>query len=367
LLHPIAGLEQLIKGDETLQQTDLLLCPGDLGDKAQRPGVIHGWEMLQRVRAALGDPQLIATTGNHDVTSRPTTPEPMVDPTETLRELKPLYPCDQRELQQAFFSDHFAIVIHDTWRVVTLDTSAHHATGDREYDHGRVTSGTRNRLMRDLREQGPRGINILLCHHHPIEYTAIDEPDRSTIIGGALLMSELTAADLGPWVIVHGHKHVPHLSHAPGGGSSPVIFSAGSLTAAFHLDQQAITRNQFYWLEFDYEAARSLSHSAACRFRSWYWIPNLGWMPTDPGSGLPAEGGFGVRGDPVRLANLVREAVSGDPSPALDWNGLISRCPELEFLIPADLEAVAVELERTGWSVRRDANGRYEEVAGPWQ
>jgi hypothetical protein len=366
LLHPIAGLEQLIGEDQSLSQTDVLLCPGDLGDKAQSAGVRHGWDMLQRVRSTLGSPVLVATAGNHDVTSRPVGPSPEVDPTETLRDLAPLYPCDVRAVQQAFFSDHYAIVERPDWRVVTLNTSAHHAMGEREYDHGRVTSGTRNRLMRDLRQEGHRPINTLLCHHHPIEYTAIDEPDRSTIIGGALLMAELTAADLGPWVIVHGHKHVPHLSYAPGGGTSPVVFSAGSLTAAFHLGQQAITRNQFYWLEFDFEAARNLHHSITCRFRSWYWVPNRGWIPTDPGSGLPAEGGFGVRGDPRRLAETVRAAISGTGSPSVDWGGLVDLCPEVEFLIPADLDAVATELERLGWSPRRDSCGRYEEVAGPW-
>jgi hypothetical protein len=367
LLHPIAGLEQLIADDRSLQQTDLLLCPGDLGDKAQPAGVKHGWDMVQRARGALGNPLIVATTGNHDVSSRPNGPALEVDSTEILRELDPLYPYDDRATQQAFFSDHYAIVQHHGWRVVTLNTSAHHGTGEREYDHGRVTSGTRERLLRDLRQQGPSSVNILLCHHHPIEYTAIDEPDRSTIVGGALLMAELAGPDLGPWIIVHGHKHIPHLSYGPGAGTSPVVFSAGSLAASFHMGQQAITRNQFYWLEFDLQAARDLHHGLACRFRSWYWVPNRGWIPTDPGSGLPAEGGFGVRGDPRRLAEVIRTAVYDLDKPSIEWAELVNLCPEVEFLIPADLDGVAAELERMGWSVCRDTCGRYQEVAGPWQ
>lgn len=365
LLHPIAGLEQLVTEEPDLQ-ADLLLCPGDLGDKAQRGGVLHGWQMVQRVRAALGTPQVIATVGNHDVSSRPTGPDPDADPTETLRGLSPLYPYDDRPTQQAFFSDYYAIVTGDTWRVVALNSSAHHVRGEREYDHGRVTPDTRQRLMNDLRAAGPCPLNLLLLHHHPMEYTDVDEPDRSTVVGGALLLTALAQADLGPWVIVHGHKHVPNLAYAPGSGSSPVVFSAGSLSATFHLNQQPITRNQFYWLEFDFDAAAELTAMVLCRFRSWYWVPSRGWIPTDPGSGLPAAGGFGARVDPRWFANKVLAAVRDSGAPALDWSGLLEVCPEAEFLIPSDLDAVAAELERIGCGVRRDKNGRYEEVAAPW-
>jgi Calcineurin-like phosphoesterase len=363
---PIAGLEHLITHDADLQDSQLLLCPGDLGNRAQRAGVELGWQVIGRVAQALGDAQVVASVGNHDVSSRPGGDNPEVDPTAVLRDLRPRYPYDDRTVQQAFFSDHYAIIDGNSWRVVTLNTSAHHAHGEREYDYGRVTPETRHQLVHDLTAAGLRDTNILLIHHHPLEYTAVDEPDRSTIVGGALLMHEIIRAELGPWLIVHGHKHVPNLAYGPGAGNAPVIFSAGSLTASFHMDQQPITRNQFYWLEFDLGAAQALETSMACRFRSWYWVPGDGWLPSSRGSGLPAEGGFGVRGDPRRFAADVCAAVRASGRPSLDWSGLIARCPELEFVIPADLRAIAGELARRGWSVNLDGCERFEEVAGPW-
>lgn len=363
---PVAGLEQLITANHEMATSQILLCPGDLGDRAQRGGVELGWRVVERVAAALGNAQVIATVGNHDVVSRPSGSRPQVDPTAVLRGLNPRYPYDDRGVQQAFFSDHYAIVDRDGWRVATVNTSAHHAAGDREFDHGRVTPETRALLVRDLADGGRRDLNILLIHHHPLEYTAVDEPDRSTIVGGALLMQEIIKAQLGPWLIVHGHKHVPNLAYGPGGGDAPVIFSAGSLTASFHMDQQPITRNQFYWLEFDLAGAEALETSMACRFRSWYWVPGSGWLPSPPGSGLPAEGGFGSRGDPRRLAADICVAVRDSGAPSLDWPQLLSRLPQMEFVVPDDLRAIAADLERRGWSVRTDGCHRFEEVAGPW-
>ena len=187
---------------------------------------------------------------------------------------------------------------------------------------GGLLPETRALLVRDLAEAGRRDLNILLIHHHPLEYTAVDEPDRSTIVGGALLMQEIIKAQLGPWLIVHGHKHVPNLAYGPGGGDAPVIFSAGSLTAAFHMDQQPITRNQFYWLEFDPAAAEALETSIACRFRSWYWVPGSGWLPSPPGSGLPADGGFGSAATHAASPPTVCVAVAGQRQPRrCDWPG----------------------------------------------
>jgi Calcineurin-like phosphoesterase len=363
---PVAGVEHLVGEDAGLRKTQLLLCPGDLGHRAQRGGVELGWKVLERLRGALDNAKVVASVGNHDVSSRPGGDNQRVDPTATLRDLRPRYPFDDRAIQQAFFSDHFAIIDGDGWRVVTLNTSAHHAHGEREYDHGRVTPETRQQLVADLEAGGRAGVNVLLMHHHPIEYTAVDEPDRSTIIGGALLMEDLVKAGLGPWLVVHGHKHVPNLAYGPGAGSAPVIFSAGSLTASFHMDQQPITRNQFYGLELDPDAAQAVRTSMACRFRSWYWVPGDGWLPSPRGSGLPAHGGFGARGDPRRFAAAVCDAVRASGAPSLGWADLVQRCPEIEFVIPTDLRAIAADLEWRGWSVELDACDRFEEVGGPW-
>lgn len=365
LTYPVPGFEALATQERLT--ADLLLCPGDLGDHAQAGGVTHGWAMIQRMAKALGDATVLATTGNHDVMSRPPVDGSFVDPVDTLRKLSPRYPHPDRPTQQAYFGDSYAIVPYHDCRIVLLNTSTFHGQGDREYSFGRISPTTRQQLLADLDRCGYFPTNILLCHHHPIEYTALDEPDRSSLIGGAILLNELSAKPLGPWLVIHGHKHIPNLAYGPGSGGSAVIFSAGSMSASLHLNQQSTTRNQVYRIEIDQQAALGLRARLVGRFKSWYWVQNRGWLQTTPGSGLPAEGGFGFRGDPRQIAHQVSDALVSSTKPALGWNDLIASCPGLEFLIPSDLEAVRQDLELLGCGVRIDDSGRFEEVVGQWK
>ena len=298
--------------------------------------------------------------------SRPPDDDTLVDPVDTLRKLSPRYPHADRQIQQAYFGDCYAIMHFAGCRIVILNTSAFHGQGEREFTFGRISPTTRQQLLADLSEEGHCDVNILLCHHHPIEYTALDEPDRSSLIGGAILLTELASKPLGPWIVIHGHKHIPNLAYGPGAGSSAVIFSAGSMSATLHPNQQSATRNQLYWIEIDRDAAASLRSRLVGRFRSWYWVRNRGWLRTTPGSGLPAEGGFGYRGDPRQIAHRVIKELSEQGSPAMMWSSLVSRLPGLEFLIPSDLEAVKHELELLDCAVRTNDSGRYEEVARQW-
>jgi calcineurin-like phosphoesterase family protein len=364
--HPISGLERLI--DVEHLSAEVLLCPGDLGDAAEEAGVRHGWDMVHRVANALGDAQVIATAGNHDLTSRPREPVSH-DPEQVLQSLVPIFPLDSRRAAQEYFSEHFSIVSGYVWRVVSLNSSAHHGRGEREYDFGRVTRQTRDRLTRDLEEalheQLPPPINVLLCHHHPIEYTDVDEEDPSSIRGGALLVKELGSGRYGRWVFVHGHKHLPHIAYGPGGSAAPLIFSAGTVSANLHHAQQPHARNQFYMLTFDLEAAGRLHLPLVGTFDSWYWVGGRGWLPTDPGSGLPAHGGFGSRPDGHRLAHQILKWMASNDKPTADRGEVLDEFPELAYMIPADLELTVNSLEVLGATVRADNDGQLERLDPP--
>src|SRR5205823_184468 len=67
--HPIGGLLNLIKGPPEIS-ADILICCGDLCDKARPAGISYTWEKLHRLREELKADRLIATPGNHDVDSR---------------------------------------------------------------------------------------------------------------------------------------------------------------------------------------------------------------------------------------------------------------------------------------------------------
>src|SRR4051794_38901144 len=67
-LNPIAGLRRLIE-EENLT-ADVLLCPGDLGDRAERAGIQYAWRAVTDLQSLFGAELLVAAAGNHDLDSR---------------------------------------------------------------------------------------------------------------------------------------------------------------------------------------------------------------------------------------------------------------------------------------------------------
>src|SRR4051794_33745568 len=66
--HPIRGLQQLIENEKL--RADILLCPGDLGDKARPAGIQYGWRAVHEVAGYLNAGVVVGNVGNHDVDSR---------------------------------------------------------------------------------------------------------------------------------------------------------------------------------------------------------------------------------------------------------------------------------------------------------
>jgi hypothetical protein len=62
------ALFALLKHDHLT--ADLLLSPGDLGDKADPTGIQLGGQTLNRLKDQLEARELVASAGNHDVDSR---------------------------------------------------------------------------------------------------------------------------------------------------------------------------------------------------------------------------------------------------------------------------------------------------------
>ena len=65
MTNPIKALKELINDREI--ETQILLCPGDIADKADPQGLTSGWGYLEAIQKSLKADLLIATIGNHDV------------------------------------------------------------------------------------------------------------------------------------------------------------------------------------------------------------------------------------------------------------------------------------------------------------
>lgn len=329
--NPLLGLRKFIR-DQKLK-ADLLLCPGDIGDKAHPTATHHAWQLIHEIKSELGAHCFAAVTGNHDIDSRHSYNK--YDAKGMLQTLDPPYPFSDRALNDRYWARHFVVICSKNYRVVVVNSSAFHGegryedTGQYEFERGRISDHTLAALRTELESKPAPLVNILLCHHHPHPHSELGLGEGDLMLGGRELL-EMLDGTFGSWLVIHGHKHHPKIEYAAGGTSSAVVFAAGSLAAVLHGDLHTASRNQFYILEFPYGQFKKLGFVG--RFRAWDWLSGHGWRAASKGSQLPPEGGFGWRGDMSNLATKVKRHVRKDAR----WTEITSKLPELQYVLPKD-------------------------------
>jgi hypothetical protein len=351
--HPISGLLKLIETEAL--RADILLCAGDMGDKAQPSGIKYAWKAVHEIGRKLGASLITATSGNHDLDSRfLTTPD--ADPKGILLGLDPPYPLPDEALNDKYWARNYVIIDNDHYRLIILNSCAQHGTEAHEIEHGRISSHTLAAIAKDLDRSEPRTINLLLCHHHPQQHMELNLGDYDAMKNGQLLLDMLATGKYGRWLIIHGHKHHPKVVYASGPATSPTIFSAGSLCAVLYPELQTKARNQFYLLSMPFEHIRQFGLVGT--IQAWDWAFGEGWAPAaSTNSGLPAVSAFGFRGDPrqtaLRISSLVRNKKG--------WDDICNHLPEATYYLSQDLETLRVELEMIGFRMTEES-GHPKEV-----
>jgi 3',5'-cyclic AMP phosphodiesterase CpdA len=365
--NPITALKALIT--EQQLKADLLLCPGDLCDRADPRALVWAWEQLGEI-ARLLDAEIIATTGNHDVDSRLT--HRRVDTYGALLDLRPHFPIADYAIANEYFARGITVHQSERARVVLLDSCfLHRERKAKQLDRGFLTSRVLDEVeeLASIKPDHDGAINVLLCHHQPLRWTEFGDVKKGEMRGGERLVRVLERSSAGAWVLVHGHCHAPALDYLGQTSGGPVRFSAGSIGAALPATvlTQALApptywagdiylRNQFYLL--DVATPGSVPGvGLAGRFRAWDWLD--GWQLAKRESMIPGEGGFGYRASGVDLADWIAGLGASD----LGWEDLISEDPRLEHLAPCDMNLLVMTLRGRGHGVLQDINGRIEEVS----
>ena len=265
-IDPFEALFVLIK--EKNITCDIVLCGGDLGDKADPAGIKLAWDQLQKLKLLVQAQRLFATTGNHDLDSRL-----MSSPYDTrgyLQDLVPRFPLDIDEQSKTQFLNywalHFAVIEFQTVRIVSLNSCAYHgSTESNELNRGRITESTLDKLKFDLKTLDDAKkqagdpipeVNILLCHHHLYSDSSDSRGDFTAMAGSDLLTKFLDEDDRA-WLVMHGHRHRAKLMYCAGSLNTPPILGAASFSAT----QSEITHstpNQFYIVDLDQTEAAPL-------------------------------------------------------------------------------------------------------------
>jgi len=368
--NPLADLKPLIAANNL--RADILLCPGDIADKADDAAMNYAWAELNAIALELGSSALVGAVGNHDLHSRgapglpagsgvPGNPSPSV----SIRQLTPQFPLKDEEEARRYWADYVAVHSDEHCRIVTLNSCASHgyiSEGDDEYKKGRFSHEAEVKLKALIEKTDQRLINILLTHHHPQQVSDYQFVDNSTMIRGDRLIHLLGSGDHGSWMIVHGHRHVANFQLAPGDVDRPYVFSAGSvgvIHSPIHYPDRPT--NQFYMIEFDLKKIADEGSGLFGTLMAWDWHFGKGWKPASDECRVPSRSGFGNRTAIASLAKKVHEHIVG--SAQENAQGVVKALPELEvaasvpeilYLMPSERTKFKGQLETLGIGLSRD-------------
>lgn len=345
--NPLDDLKSLISTG-TVEPVQYLICPGDITNQADSAAFQWMWANLRDLAKQMGPAHVMATCGNHDLDSRYLAEQSADDPDAkgALLSLADRFP-DLSEPEHNEYWAHNCVVLDrelpSTHRFTLLNTCAYHGLEPSEIKNGRVSSRTIRRIVEKLEGRPKVGLNILVCHHHLAPLPSWDSsPDYQYVKKGTELLRELERMDLGPWMIVHGHRHWPDCVYAQGGSTSPVLFCAGSFGKA---ESQVV--NQFHVITVDLDKHASRPKGT---IQTWFWSLSSGWQPSVKTIGqraLSFHSGFGFCGSISALVQQVLDTVPPEGS-YMDWDDIITSIPALRNLLPSDFDKLRDSLKHHG-------------------
>jgi 3',5'-cyclic AMP phosphodiesterase CpdA len=326
----IGGLRHIV--DLEGLTADVLICPGDLTDKANPHGLIRAWDLLQQIRTYLSADFVIAATGNHDTDSHSLFVPG--EPWHTARTLYPPFPIgndDFETVNDQYWSRGWCLMSHDGVRILNVNSSHNHLNAELA-KRGHIADSVIHDIIRALSAIQEPALNILVTHHHPIKVGIINSTDQSHMVGGEVLLEKLAGTNIGPWLVIHGHKHVPRVDYFMSGAMSLPIFAAGSFSAKLWDEAAPLAKNQFYLLEITaLEGANGLENvSGICN--SWSWVPNSGWKKSGSSGGIMSGSGFGWRQPHAECVQSIVAAFDSTSRPWIDRSELIAIEPRYENL-----------------------------------
>lgn len=326
--NPIKALKKLLLEKEI--KCDLVLCPGDIADKADPQGLSTGWTYLEYIQNVTGSSLLLATVGNHDVNVKCVDGE---DPCGKLKNFEVNYPVpDKGGIRTQYWQEDFCLVKHNRILILVFNSChSHRNTVSSRTSH--ITLDQIGRMKAALTEINSEDFDykIALCHHHPINHGNLDNHDTDLISNGDDFVKLLESFKFQ--VIIHGHKHEPKLSYK----DSMPIFCSGSLSSTQNVYDLRI-ENTFHIM--DIVPGKSMG-----KIETWVLIPRKGWVQKS-GTYFPCFTGFGERSDIDELAKRCVEWLKKKGAELDTFEALKVDFKELEYLTPNDQELFNQALER---------------------
>lgn len=354
---PANPLTDLIKlAQSSAVKADALICAGDICNRADAGGLAKAWGHLHELKSRLGASCMIATCGNHDLDSRYLQKEADPDPKGALLALDPRFPFDEENLANKFWARDYAVVsISPSILLVNLNTSAYHGGPPEEINYGRVSKRTIAAISAEIETLPAAKIYILLCHHHPVPLGGWGNSDDTEFLkNGQELLDALGKATRTSWLVIHGHRHTPRLLQgASSMNSAPFVLGAGSLGA-----RMVGVPNQCHLIELN---ACDISDHASIigKVQTWSWTDSSRWKATTYPGGLPANCGFGYRG---QIATLAKQIIDYVNNSFAYWRDIRAALPAVDLLMPDDFSQLEALLRSQSVNCLRSSDGSIVQV-----
>lgn len=348
--NPLTAFPEVLAQAEFRPQ--LIICPGDLADKNNAIAQDHVWRQLEHIKKKTRANRLIGAVGNHDIDSRRANSSDL--PNSSLKALSPVFPVNSKAVSDKFWSDGFCFYEYGDACVLLINSCGFHginsSSGPDEHLHGKISTDALHAIRTQIKSKC-RAINMVLVHHHIRQHPWFPN-ENSHIENGPALLAVLQQTG-HRWLVIHGHQHLPDIRYADPTPMSPVIFSAGSLSANLYSVPNRVPRNQAYAVEVQSEDSYDLKG----RIWAWDWAPHVGWSPAAQSSGMPYESGFGSHPDIGDIFRRIALLFATNNTTYLSWEAAVRDNPSLSYLIPDDRTAVLEALRDRGLVVHFDSAG----------
>lgn len=324
--HPIESLKEL-KTIENFESVDILICPGDLTHQSSKQGMLTAWSYLNEIAGIFNAEDIYATLGNHDIDSRLNYSQYSFT---IPKGIKQDFPLKENEIG-TFWEKGYTFIEKNDFQLLILNSTHYHthASGvDNQHVKGFIAPGTINEIESYLERNKNEKIKIMLCHHHPVQHSRDGLGSYDFIENGEELVNILGKFNFD--LIIHGHKHDPIFrEYSTTEGYKIPILSAGSFSAVGQ--QQYINKfNYFHIVEFQKEN----DLDSKCSIQTWNFINKGGWSKKMNGF-LPRTG-YGITKSIDDIFTEIKKFLeAGKP---YSWEEIISEFPELNFLLPNQLE-----------------------------
>jgi len=316
--NPVVSMLKIID-DDTIK-TDVLLCLGDLGDRADEQGIISAWQSVDEIQRKLEVQHKLGIPGNHDINSRS---QDGRDAFAFIKAFHEGFPTNDESLNASFWSDGFCIQILDSTLYLLLNTVYDHSDAIKAAESN-ISVATIEKIKGKLQKLVTSEIKFKICmlHHHPIKHSNIQNyKDSDSLERGDVLLALLNEFHFN--IVLHGHKHQPRINEENG----LPVFAVGSFSSFANLQGTGL-HNMFHVVELFEDSRGGIIHS-------WEYNVRNGWSK-NLNKHFPPQIGFGASMDLDETAKKIQDIVATDSKPKF-YSEILEEIPDLKFLIPDKL------------------------------